>query len=47
MKITAIATQGRQDHAQWVKSYRLCYGQSLSGFCEPLNQVLPVGLIVG
>ncbi|XP_022799083.1 lactadherin-like [Stylophora pistillata] len=39
MKITAIATQGREDYSQWVKSYKICYGQSLSGFCEPLNQV--------
>ncbi|XP_078357236.1 uncharacterized protein LOC144642118 [Oculina patagonica] len=37
-KITAIATQGRQGTDQWVTSYRVCYGQKLDGFCEPLDQ---------
>ena len=38
-KVTAIATQGRQDYAQWVKTYKICYGQKLDGYCELLDQV--------
>ena len=27
VKFTGIATQGRQDHDQWVKSYKIMYGE--------------------
>ncbi|KAJ7370383.1 hypothetical protein OS493_032559 [Desmophyllum pertusum] len=36
--VTAIATQGRYDLSQWVTSYKICYGQKLDGFCEPLDK---------
>ncbi|XP_020614238.1 lactadherin-like [Orbicella faveolata] len=39
-KVTAIATQGRQDYPQWVKTYKICYGQKLDGYCELLDQSL-------
>ncbi|KAL9982723.1 hypothetical protein ACROYT_G004806 [Oculina patagonica] len=38
-KVTRIVTQGRQDYGQWVKTYKVCYGQKLDGFCEPIDQV--------
>lgn len=39
-KVTAIATQGRQDNPQWVTSYKICYGRKLDGYCELLDQVI-------
>ena len=36
MKITRIATQGREDAAHWVKSYTLSYSLNC-GIFEPYN----------
>ena len=40
VKITGVATQGRQDHDEWVTSYKLRYGndgESFQSFKEERN----------